>query len=596
MKKLTLGMKIVFGGIALALVPLSGVSFFAVMKASDTLESISAAHSVQQARTLAVSISSFLSEEVKLAVELSAGNTPIDVGTKVARDGVQSSSSEIEKLDRKLSHAMKLIGTDYEGIFVTDPLGNIYSDSADGAYKGGSIAEQDYFGKAKSGKSSIGTVVKSKKTGNPLIPVSAPISSKDGAFVGAMVTVLKADLLSDQLAGMKIGETGYGFMIDHTGSVIAHPRREFVLQMNIAHTKGMEELAQKMLARQTGSGRIAPEGKQYMVGYAPVELTGWAVGVAQTEEEIGAPVYAMQKGILIIAVICFTCALLGSLYFSRSLARPITRVAEGLSAGADQVASAADEVASASQSLAEGASEQAASIEETSSAMEEMASMTRQNASNANQANILITETSRVVQEANSSMGALTGSMQTISTASEETQKIIKTIDEIAFQTNLLALNAAVEAARAGDAGAGFAVVADEVRNLALRAAEAAGNTQVLIEGTVSKIKGGLDLVVGTANTFTQVMGEVQRIKALVGEVAAASNEQAQGIEQINKALAEMDKVVQQNAANAEESSAASEELTAQARYLTAFVGNLMSLTRGDNCGDSHRGGEAAGS
>jgi methyl-accepting chemotaxis protein len=585
-------MKIVFGGIALALIPLAGVSFFAVMKASDTLQSISVANSVQQAKTFAVSISSFLSEEVKLAVELSAGNTPIDVGTKVARDGTQSSASEIEKLDRKLSHAMKLIGADYEAIFVTDSLGNIYSDSADGAYKGTSIAELEYFGRARSGKSGIGSVVKSKKTGNTLIPVFAPISSKDGSFVGAMVTILKADLLSEQLAGMKIGETGYGFMIDETGSVIAHPRRELVLQMNIAHTKGMEELAQKMLARQTGSDRITPEGKPYMVGYAPVDLTGWGVGVAQTEAEIGAPVYAMQRGILIIAVVCFACALVGTLYFSRSLSRPITRVTEGLSAGADQVASAADEVAAASQSLAEGASEQAASLEETSSSMEEMASMTRQNATNANQANVLIAQTSKVVQEANSSMTALTDSMQTIAAASEETQKIIRTIDEIAFQTNLLALNAAVEAARAGDAGAGFAVVADEVRNLALRAAEAAGNTQLLIEGTVSKIKGGLDLVVGTADAFTQVTGEVQRIKALIGEVAAASNEQAQGIEQINKALAEMDRVVQQNAANAEESSAASEELTAQARHLMAFVHNLMSLTRGDRSGDSHRGSE----
>ena len=173
----------------------------------------------------------------------------------------------------------------------------------------------------------------------------------------------------------------------------------------------------------------------------------------------------------------------------RSITKPIRLVVDGLAEGAEQVASAAGQVSGSSQQLAEGASEQAASIEETSSSLEEMSSMTRQNAEHASQANKLMAETSDVVVKANQSMDRLTVAMVEITTASEETSKIIKTIDEIAFQTNLLALNAAVEAARAGEAGAGFAVVADEVRNLAMRAAEAAKNTANLIEGTVKKIK-----------------------------------------------------------------------------------------------------------
>jgi methyl-accepting chemotaxis protein len=242
--------------------------------------------------------------------------------------------------------------------------------------------------------------------------------------------------------------------------------------------------------------------------------------------------------------------------------------------------------------LAEGSSEQAAAVEETSSSLEEMASMTMKNAENAGRADHIVKKSAKDFQEANSMMTALTKSMQQISTASEETQKIVKTIDEIAFQTNLLALNAAVEAARAGEAGAGFAVVADEVRNLALRAAEAAKNTAQLIDGTVSNIKGGSDLVVKANEAFNRVTEESNKIAGLVGEIAAASAEQSQGIEQINRAVGAMDKVTQQNAANAEESASASEEMRAQAEQMKEHIGDLTNLINGSS---RKRAGKAGG-
>ena len=282
-------------------------------------------------------------------------------------------------------------------------------------------------------------------------------------------------------------------------------------------------------------------------------------------------------------IICFIAVgLVAGVVFAILLARaiivPVKRAVAGIEEASDQVASASRQVSAASQQLAEGASEQAASLEETSSALEEMSSMTKMNAENAGHADQIVKGSTGDIADANGAMGELIHSMHEISVASENTQKIIKTIDEIAFQTNLLALNAAVEAARAGEAGAGFAVVADEVRNLAMRAADAAKNTANLIEGTVKKIKAGSDTVAKANEAFSKVAASSQKTSELIGEIAAASQEQSHGIEEVNRAVSEMDKVTQQNAANAEESASASTELNAQAEQMKKFVEELSVL------------------
>jgi methyl-accepting chemotaxis protein len=268
-------------------------------------------------------------------------------------------------------------------------------------------------------------------------------------------------------------------------------------------------------------------------------------------------------------------------FITRSITVPIRRIIEGLSDGSEQVAAAAEQVSAGSQSLAEGASEQAAALEETSSSLEEMSSMTKNNADNANEAKSGMGTAGQIVDKVNRHMGDMADSIGEITRSSEETSKIIKTIDEIAFQTNLLALNAAVEAARAGEAGAGFAVVADEVRNLAMRAAEAAKNTTDLIENTIKSVKSGNELTLNTQTAFKENMEIAKQVGILVDEISAASNEQAQGVEEINRAVTEMDKVVQQVAANAEESASASEELNAQAEQMQAFVMELVNMVGG---------------
>ncbi|MFH0726332.1 MAG: methyl-accepting chemotaxis protein [Pseudomonadota bacterium] len=287
------------------------------------------------------------------------------------------------------------------------------------------------------------------------------------------------------------------------------------------------------------------------------------------------------KSITLIFSVIIAAFLLGTIFAvlsTKKIVQKLSGAIKGIDTGAGQVVFASGQVLLSSQSLAEGASEQAASLGETSSSMEEMSSMTRQNANNAHQADAMMKQVRQVVDKANASMSQLTTAMQGIAEAGQETSKIIKTIDEIAFQTNLLALNASVEAARAGEAGAGFAVVASEVRNLAIRAADAAKNTAALIEDTVKKVTEGTTLVKTTSGAFDEVAGSGAKVGELISDIAAASNEQTEGIGRVNISLAQMDSVIQRNAAIAKESADASAELNTQAEEMKRFVAQLAAM------------------
>ncbi len=309
---------------------------------------------------------------------------------------------------------------------------------------------------------------------------------------------------------------------------------------------------------------------------------------------------------LVIGVISLIFSLIFGISIIRSTNLSLTTVSASLRDASTQVSSAAAQVSASSHSLAEGASEQAASLEETSASMEEISSMVQQNAEHTKnaqeesvQAEASVEESllgmkdlRNTVSEVYAKSQEMTLSMDSIKQASGAISKIIKTIDEIAFQTNILALNAAVEAARAGEAGLGFAVVADEVRNLAKRSADAAKETTTIIQQSIDRSNQGVAVNARMGETLSEVLKKAElvdlglslvfkkadKVKTLLSQIAAASNEQAQGISQIKGAISQMDKVTQSNAANAEETASAATELTSMAESLQDFVRTLMNL------------------
>jgi methyl-accepting chemotaxis protein len=283
----------------------------------------------------------------------------------------------------------------------------------------------------------------------------------------------------------------------------------------------------------------------------------------------------------IFSVFAIAFGIFVTLFITRSITLPVTKIVKALNEGAHQVAAASNQLSSSAQQLSMGSAEQTAAIEETSSILQESSSMMLQNTINTRQAAGLSEQAKQSSNSGSAQMQQMMDSIQEIKKSSDQIAKIIKVIDDIAFQTNILALNAAIEAARAGEAGMGFAVVAEEVRNLAGRSAQAAKDTTSIIGNNIELSSNGVLIAEKVREALDEITLQTKKVSDLMEEVSAASQEQSQGIDQVNKAMTQVETVTQQNAANAEESASAAEELSAQADNMRKIVRELSELVNG---------------
>jgi len=428
-----------------------------------------------------------------------------------------------------------------------------------------------------------------------------PAKNSSGEFNGLFSAYLNWNAVQGQIAGMSEEAQARGFKNSWTAVLdpetmksLAHSDRELIAK-EVKSDELLDNWYKRLNSLDLTTGQIGglesfvvtsplhtgnPDSK---IGSTDICLTmavpkGDVIGQARTALWVSLGFAGI--GILLGLFIAFV--------LDRSIAKPIKNFIEILNTSADKTLLSSNQVSSSSQSLAEGASEQASSLEETSSSLEEMSSITNQNAEDTRQAKKLADDANQSAEKGATAMTGMADAIGDIKKSSDETAKIIRVIDEIAFQTNLLALNAAVEAARAGEAGKGFAVVAEEVRNLAQRSAEAAKNTSNLLEQSQKSANNGVSVSESLMQTFKEITGNIGKATSLMSQIADASNEQAKGIDQISSAVAQMNEVTQQNASSAEESASASQEMASQAERLKGITRDLTSIVYGLNSLRNH--------
>ncbi len=472
------------------------------------------------------------------------------------------------------SHLESMRTANYESISLADSKGQIICSSNPDIISKNNVAERKYFQEAIAGKFYLSEVMKSEVSGKPVFVIA--ISVGENGRKGVLFSIINFQYFSEELISpVRVGTTGYACLFQTDGLVIAHPEKSKILNENI----NSYDFGKKILAEKEGILSHSSDNEERITVFKKIESAGWILAVSVARWELQAPAEKIGSILIIlsISVVLAVCVLI--FLIARSIIRPITRIVQGIEGSVQQLSLASGQIENIGKQLAAGTSIQASALEESSASLEETSSMTRQNADNAKKAGLFMQEDAdpnfQIMEERVKKMGT---AMQATVEAGKKTAEIVSSITSNAFQTNLLALNAAIEAAHAGEAGSGFAVVADEVRKLARDASVSAKDAAILIEDTVNRITETWESGNSVAEIMVKNTEIIQKVRILVDEICMASEDQAKGIEQVNTAVAEMDRIVQQNAASAETTVFSSEKMNKQVKQVRVLIDELTNL------------------
>ena len=610
----SIGFRLVVGGCLAVAVPLAVVGFLAVSKSSSALTAISRDNAAAQAQKLATVIESTLDAQSKTAAAHAVDTNVRMIGQKVKEQGIEGATADIANLRQQMKAKFKQLDSNYLGIFVTDAQGAMYTgELANGdEYKGVNLADTDYFQKVKStGKAIVSDIVFSKVTGDVIYVLCAPILSYSGDFLGVFGLSLKAQPLLSHVSTVKVGNTGYAFMCNQNGIIIAHPKKELEMKLDLKTLAGMEEISKQMVAGSKGALNYVFKEVAKIAGYAPVPLKGWSIAVTQDEAEFLTAAHSIRNSILTTTLIAVAsvCALI--MLFSRSITIPLNRAVEGLkdiaqgegdltmrlrvtskdeigelaqwfntfieklqgivgqisdntrsidtssnelSQIATDLSTSSEDTSYRANNVATAAEEMTANLNNVAAAMEQSTTNTSMVASAAEEMTATIGEIANNAERAHSislaaveQAGSTSDKMAELGRAAQSISKVTEAITEISEQTNLLALNATIEAARAGEAGKGFAVVANEIKELAKQTAAATQDIKKQIE----EMQNTTSTTVKEINQISEVIHNINEIVAVissaVGEQSTATQEIANNIAQASQGMGEVNENVNQS-------------------------------------------------
>lgn len=630
--------KLLATGLLSVLLPLAVVGYFAVTKSSEALTALSQEKAQATAGDLANLVGNLLRAEHGIAQSLAYRQETIAAMTTLAQAQSTDSEQIVKALYEHLRYTFKGINEKgaYQGLYIADASGQILTGILENGeeYKKVNVAQNENFKRAmSSGKVSVGEMIRSQATSKLIVSISAPVLSADNRFLGAIGLVLKADFFTKLIPAKKSGKTGYAFMINKEGILIAHPKAEYILSKNLAEEKDMGEIIGQMRSERSGVADYVFTGIHKIAGFAPVGVNGWSIAFTQNSEEFLATANHLRTITLAVigSALCLVTLIL--LYAIRNIVRPINAAVAGLkdiaqgegdlimrlhvatkdevgelaawfnifieklqyiirdvAAGVHTLSSSSTELSRVAELMNQGAQQAsnksntvAAAAEEMSANMSNVAAAMEQSTTNTN---IVATaseemsstigeiaqhaEKARVISDsAAKKAGEASTNIHELGESAKSIGKVIETITEISEQVNLLALNATIEAARAGEAGRGFNVVANEIKELAKQTAAATYD----IKDKVGSIQG---TTAKTVQQISEINAVITDVNEVVSSIATAVEEQTAATTEISTNVNQMAQGINEVNVNVNQSSMVSTEIAKEIGDVSIIAGEMF--------------------
>ncbi|WP_321495986.1 methyl-accepting chemotaxis protein [uncultured Desulfobacter sp.] len=633
MKKMTLKAKLIVGGVAAAILPLVVVGLFSITKSSTALVGIARGQAALTAKNLATMVDLAMRLEVEKAETMAAETSIEDLAKNwVKKEDSQNTGSDVAAAETYLAEAYEKTGENYEFFFVTDSSGLVIADNAHGKYRQQNLnlGSRDYFQAAKSGQSVIGTPVLSKASGLPIVVIAVPLQGSSGTFSGVLGISLKLTALSEEITQVKIGETGYPFMVGTDGLFLAHPVKDYIFKLNMSTLQGMEDISRRSIAREAGVEKYRFKGTDKIAGFAPVHATGWSVVVTQNESEFLAPVVSIRNIVLAAGGIFLVLTVLAVLWFVKGIMAllghdpsEIANVANLIAAGDltykfattgkpltgvyASMQQMTDNLKHMFQDIAQGIETLTASSTELSAVSNQMTSGAENSSQKANNVSSAAEEMATAMNSVAAATEQTSANLQMIVAAAEE---MTATINEIASntakgsQTTTQAVEKAEHISRKVDA---LGRAAAEISKVTEAISDISEQTNLLaLNATIEAARAG-----EAGKGFAVVAGEIkelakqtaqatEEIGVKIGEVQSTTTESVDAIKAIVEIIDDINSIVSSVATAIEEQSATTQEISnnvSQAAIGVQEVNenvNQTSTVAADVTADVHQVSQAA--